>query len=141
MTAAVPGLQGDGDPARTAASVALRRAAGDIVQRALAMPHAERTTFVAAACGSNSDLRKEVAALLRLDAAVPPGFLADHQTAATDQRLPLRIGRYRICRLLGEGGMGLVYEAAQERSGRRVALKVVRLGLSSDEPSISSIAR
>ena len=34
-------------------------------------------------------------------------------------------GKYRILRLLGEGGMGAVYEGVNERIGRRVAIKVL----------------
>ncbi len=41
---------------------------------------------------------------------------------------PERIGRYRLVRLLGEGGMGTVYEAVQDHPHRTVALKVVRGG-------------
>ena len=43
--------------------------------------------------------------------------------------LPETIGRYRILRLLGEGGMGAVFEAEQEQPRRTVALKVIRSGL------------
>jgi predicted Ser/Thr protein kinase len=46
---------------------------------------------------------------------------------------PASIGRYRIIRLLGEGGMGAVYEAEQDQPRRRVALKMIRSGWASPE--------
>jgi len=47
--------------------------------------------------------------------------------------LPTQIGRYRIIRLLAEGGMGCVLEAEQDQPRRTVALKVIRPGLTSPE--------
>ena len=47
--------------------------------------------------------------------------------------IPATIGRYRIVRLIGEGGMGAVYEAEQEQPRRTVALKIIKPGLASPE--------
>jgi len=44
-----------------------------------------------------------------------------------------RIGEYLVKRLLGEGGMGKVYEAEERLSKRRVALKVLRPELTKSE--------
>ncbi len=48
--------------------------------------------------------------------------------------IPSNIGPYRIVRILGQGGMGLVYEAEQLQPLRRsVALKVIRWGMDTRE--------
>jgi eukaryotic-like serine/threonine-protein kinase len=39
----------------------------------------------------------------------------------------LLASKYRVVRVVGEGGMGVVYEGLHERLGQRVAIKVVRL--------------
>lgn len=50
--------------------------------------------------------------------------------AGAESDVPTQVGPYRILRLLGEGGMGRVYEAEQlQPVQRRVALKLTRSGL------------
>ena len=52
-----------------------------------------------------------------------------------------RIGDYRLVRIIGEGGMGVVYEAMQESLSRRVALKVLRSGSLHDGEALRRFRR
>jgi eukaryotic-like serine/threonine-protein kinase len=63
-----------------------------------------------------------------------------HERAATGAA-PKTIGRYRIVGKLGEGGMGIVFEAEQEHPRRRVALKVIRGGTFVDEQHVRMFQR
>jgi serine/threonine protein kinase len=51
--------------------------------------------------------------------------LADNLEASADLTGRIIDGRYKIIRLLGEGGMGAVYEVEHMEIGRRMALKVL----------------
>ncbi len=78
-------------------------------------------------CGGDEALRRRVESLLALDsAATQHEDIALSASSAFQRPLPERIGPYRITGLIGEGGMGTVYEAVQRRPQRRVALKVIR---------------
>ncbi|MCY2959640.1 MAG: serine/threonine-protein kinase [Planctomycetota bacterium] len=83
----------------------------------------------------DDSLRAEVAALLSVERARPPSgpserlrVSVDVPAASAEEPLPVRIGRYRVLRLVGRGGMGSVYEGEQENPRRRVAIKVVNPG-------------
>ena len=45
---------------------------------------------------------------------------------------PSRISQYRVVRKIGQGGMGAVYEAIQDKPRRRVAIKVLASTLASE---------
>jgi serine/threonine protein kinase/HEAT repeat protein len=61
--------------------------------------------------------------------------------AATQQveslKRGIRLGAYRIERLLGEGGMSLVYEATHEVLNRRTAIKLLRPELTTNEQAVT----
>jgi len=68
---------------------------------------------------------------------VPSGIIARAFLAADQMFGP----RYRIIRLLGEGGMGAVYEAEDLELGVRVALKVIRPDITADPDAASALER
>ncbi len=103
-------------------------------------PADRRWAFLAEACAGDRALFDEVASLLEAsteddDDLTPPGADAVRSLigAAPGQLAEgTTIGGFRLVRVLGAGGMGVVYEAEQESPSRRVALKVMRFGLDTD---------
>src|SRR5580704_5220064 len=72
--------------------------------------------------------------LLRLAMETEPNADTLPLAGGGDVQSAQGFGAYRVVGLLGEGGMGTVYLAEQEEPiRRRVALKVIKLGMSTRE--------
>ena len=95
-------------------------------------PVAERNAFLAGIC-NDDELRREVESLLcqGVSHVGPLERIAEY--ARTAWSCPAYIGRYRILKLIGEGGMGAVYEAEQDQPRRTVALKVLKSAFAAPE--------
>ncbi len=103
----------------------------------------EREEMLDRVCGGHAAMRVEIESLLA--AAAQSGDFLDRPAAVdmsvadgTDEGDALEagkdIGPYHLIEELGEGGMGVVFRAAQESPIRReVALKLIRAGLDSRE--------
>jgi eukaryotic-like serine/threonine-protein kinase len=119
---------------------------------ALDLPEADRQQFLAELCGEDQELFEAVQSLLDrvvvaealigesvdgfapdiLASLPPPGGEADDEEAGVAGRV---VGPYRLVGELGRGGMGAVYlaERADGEFEKRVALKLVKRGMDTDE--------
>lgn len=106
----------------------------DIFHGAADLAPSDRPAYLDKACSGDDSLRTEVEALLSEDARGSSlldrdvGLVAhDVLEASGSQSISFReIGPYRIERLLGEGGMGVVYLAERTDLRSRVAIKILR---------------
>jgi serine/threonine protein kinase len=123
------------DPARW-------RRVSAVLDQVLEVPVAERDRCLDQICGNDVTCRREVEELLA--AADRAGDLLETPAAKmaapllhaaamidADGRVGTQVGPYRLVRVLGEGGMGVVYlgERADGQFEQRVAIKVLRHAL------------
>lgn len=109
-----------------------------ILGRVLELEEPERPAFLDDACGNDADLRQAVESLmgdadqattfLRTDSLPKAGNFAPRSSA------PDQVGKYRMIRRIGEGGMGQVWLAEQTDPVRRlVAVKIIKSGMDSSQ--------
>jgi serine/threonine protein kinase/formylglycine-generating enzyme required for sulfatase activity len=110
----------------------------ELFNAALDVPPHDRARFVFDACRDDWRLHQEVSSLLSHYAADDwlPGGAAPTPDAPASNGAPRSLEngheRYELVDVLGEGGMGVVYLAEQTHPiRRRVALKVIKLGVDS----------
>jgi serine/threonine protein kinase/tetratricopeptide (TPR) repeat protein len=120
----------------------------------------QRPAYLSEVCGGDEDLRREIESLLAQDTSRdcvldrPAAELVGDSTAslfAAADLSPDRLdpfvpgtllgGRFRIIRAAGAGGMGLVYEAFDEKLNQRVALKGAKPGYGDHLPPEARAAR
>src|SRR5665213_3206012 len=97
------------------------------------LPETERHAFLDTACAGDDSLRAEVVAMLHEDANSGSLLDAGLSQAAQDilgesaaSQFPKQLGPYRLLRMLGEGGMGVVFLGERADLGSLVAIKILR---------------
>ncbi len=103
-----------------------------LVDLALAHPADQREAYLKSACGADTELFDQTWSYVQWEQRMN-GFLLDPLYPAASHEHPfepgeLLDGRFRIVREIAQGGMGVVYEAVDEKLQRRIALKCAKTG-------------
>ncbi len=102
----------------------------ELFERARALPANEQRAFAEREGGGDERLRRDLLSLLEASSAA-----AEFLEIPADPRLGCTIGKWRLTRRLGAGGMGIVYAAARSDGTfeQEVALKLLRSSIDSAE--------
>src|SRR5207249_11365200 len=103
-----------------------------IIAAALRRPPTERELYLRLACAEDRELYRETMEAVRWEERMG-NFLQHPLITFKDFGPPFRAGqniaeRFEILRELGEGGMGIVYEAFDHRRKTRIAIKAAKPG-------------
>ncbi len=114
----------------------------EIFEQALQRSGEARAAYLKEATSGDDQLRQRIENLLQANESAGPAFLNKPAVVsaktlvittgiiAVTEKPGDRIGRYKLREQIGEGGCGVVYVAEQEEPmRRRVALKVIKLGM------------
>ena len=97
----------------------------------------ERLQFLDEACGRDGVLRQRLGRLLDLHDAADDFLeqpVLQAETGCIAEGAGSKIGAYQLLEQIGEGGMGVVYMAAQqEQVKRNVAIKIIKPGMDSKQ--------
>jgi eukaryotic-like serine/threonine-protein kinase len=116
----------------------------ELFYRALEVPEAERASFIESNADGDNDIVREVQSLIDSDSAAATGSyaaaavkkaLVNFHNAENAATAPGRkVGRYRLIKEIGRGGMGTVYLATRDDDTylQNVAIKLVRRGMDTD---------
>jgi WD40 repeat protein/serine/threonine protein kinase len=104
----------------------------ELFLEAVALPPEGREAFVNEHCADDPEAMAELNAMLAAHLSAPAtGDVATVPPSSVHAATDL-IGPYKLLQQIGEGGMGVVYMAEQERPvRRRVALKIIKPGMDS----------
>ncbi|HQU86383.1 MAG TPA: serine/threonine-protein kinase [Pyrinomonadaceae bacterium] len=103
----------------------------EIFNDAAELPFAERDEFLSESC-ETAEIRNEVLKLLVAEDAAN-NFLEEPAIDFETPKTYKKIGRYKIISELGKGGMGSVFLAEREDLPQKVAVKIIKRGLDSED--------
>ena len=103
-----------------------------VVAGALQCPATEREGYLRNTCGNDSQLYQEVAETIEWEARMG-SFLLHPMIAFKHFARAFQVGqviseRFELIREIGEGGMGVVYEAFDRKRNQRIAIKCAKPG-------------